>query len=69
MKTLAVCEENTMVARVTLHNMRQDLEETVRGFGAHLHGQVGICEFMTKCPGCNASVNYTESMLRDVLKV
>ena len=33
MKTLAVCEENTMVARVTLHNMRQDRDETVQSFG------------------------------------
>jgi hypothetical protein len=33
-KKLAVREENTMVARVNLHNMRQDREETVRSFGA-----------------------------------
>ena len=29
-KKLAVREENTMVARVTLHNMRQDRDEPVR---------------------------------------
>ena len=67
MKKLAVCEENTMVARVTLHNMRQDHEETVRSFGARLRGQAGICKFLEKCPGCNTDVNYTESVLRDVL--
>ena len=33
-KKLAVREENTMVARVTLHNMRQDHDEPVRSFGA-----------------------------------
>ena len=27
MKTLAIREENTMVARVTLHNMRQDCDK------------------------------------------
>jgi hypothetical protein len=30
---LAVREENTMVARVTLHNMRQDRDEPVRKLG------------------------------------
>ena len=41
-KTLAVREENIMVARVHLHNMRQDREEGVRGFGARLRGQAGV---------------------------
>ena len=67
MNKLAVREENTMVARVTLHNMRQDREETVRSFGARLGGQAGICKFLTNCPGCNTDVNYTESVLRDLL--
>ena len=35
---LAVREENTMVARVTLNKMTHDREETVRSFGARLHG-------------------------------
>ena len=35
--------------------------------GAHLRGQAGICKFLGKCPGCNTDVNYTESVLRDVL--
>ena len=33
MKTLAIRKENTMVARVTLHNMRQDQDEPVCTFG------------------------------------
>ena len=37
-KTLAVREENTMVARVNLHNMKQDRDETVRSFGARIRG-------------------------------
>ena len=67
MKKLAVHEENTMVAVVTLHNMCQDREETVQSFHARLHGQAGICKFLTNCPGCNPEVNYTESVLHDVI--
>ena len=66
-KQLAVREENTMVARVALHNMRQDREETVRSFGARLRGQAAVCKFVMKCPGCSQDVNYTDSVLRDVL--
>ena len=36
MRSLAVREENVMVARVTLNNMRQDRDETIRSFGARL---------------------------------
>ncbi|KAK3704765.1 hypothetical protein QZH41_000934 [Actinostola sp. cb2023] len=66
-RKLAVREESTMVARVQLHNMHQDRDETVRSFGARLRGQAGVCKFTTQCLECNASVNYTEHILRDVL--
>ena len=66
-KKLAVREENTMVARVQLHNMRQDRDETIRSFGARLRGQAGVCKFLVKCPGCDADVKYTEAIPRDVL--
>ncbi|KAK3731812.1 hypothetical protein QZH41_007627 [Actinostola sp. cb2023] len=66
-RKLAVREESTMVARVQLHNMHQDRHETVRSFGARLRGQAGVCKFTTQCLECNASVNYTEHILRDVL--
>ena len=66
-KSLAVREENVMVARVTLHNMRQDRDEAVRSFGARLRGQAGICKFTVNCPTCNLDVDYTEPILRDVL--
>jgi len=56
-----------MVDRVTLHNMHQDRDETVRSFGARLCGQAGICKFLIKCPSCDAEVNYTEAIMRDVL--
>jgi len=59
-RQLAVREENTMVARVALHNMRQDRDETVRSFGARLQGQANICKFVTKCKNCGTEVNYSE---------
>ena len=66
-KKLAVREENAMVARVQLHNMRQDRDETIRSFGARLRGQAGVCKFLVQCPECNTQVNYTENVLRDVV--
>ena len=66
-KKLAVREENTMVARVQLHNMRQDRDETIRSFGARLRGHASVCKFLIKCPGCNADINYTENILRDIV--
>ena len=64
---LAVRDENTMVARVTLHNMRQDRDEPIRSYGARLRGQAGVCKYTLPCPGCQETVNYTEEILRDVL--
>ena len=49
-RTLAVREENTMVARVAHHNMRQDRDEPVRNFGARLRGQAGVCKFIIPVP-------------------
>ena len=66
-KKLAVREENTMVARVQLHNMRQDRDETIRSFGARLRGQAGVCKFHVNCQNCNTDVNYTEHIIRDVI--
>lgn len=59
--------KNTMIARVTLHNMRQDRDEPVRNFSAKLRGQAGVCKFVITCPNCNHEVNYTDTIVRDVL--
>ena len=64
-RLLAVRDENTMVARVTLHNMRQ---EPIRNFGARLRGQAGVCKFFMQCPGCSKDVNYTDEILWDVTR-
>lgn len=66
-RSLAVREENVMVARVTLSNMHQDHDEPIRSFGARLRGQAGVCKFSIDCKNCEASVDYTEQILRDVL--
>lgn len=54
-----------MVARVTLHNMRQDRDEQVRNFTAKHRGQAGVCKFVITCPNCNHEVNYTDTIVRD----
>ena len=54
-----------MVARVTLHDMRQDHDEPVRTFGARLRGQAGVCKFIIECPHCHHDVNYTEPVICD----
>lgn len=67
MKMLAVREENPMVARVSLHNMRQDRGEPIRAFGARLRGQAGVCKFTKACATCGAAVSYSEESVVDVL--
>ena len=64
MKILAVREENVMVARVTLHNMKQDRGEPIHSYGARLRGQADVCRFTQQCTNCNADVDYTEAILR-----
>ncbi len=66
-KKLAVRQENTMVSRVTLHNMRQDRDEPVRSYFARLNGQAGVGKFIMKCSNCQQDVNYTDSIVHDVL--
>ena len=54
-----------MVARVQLHNMCQDRDETIHSFGAWIRGQAGVCTI--KCTSCDSAVSYTDAILRDVL--
>ena len=67
MRKLAIRRENTMVARVALHNMKQDRGEPVRAYGARLRGQASVCKFTQQCTGCDATVDYTDAMIKDVL--
>ena len=63
-RLLAVREENVMVARVTLNNMHQDRDETIRSFGARLRGQANVCKYSIECPSCHTDVSYTEASRR-----
>ena len=56
-----------MVARVTLHNMQQDRDELVHTFVARLRGQASVCKFAQQCSRCGADIDYTESIIKDVL--
>lgn len=56
-----------MVARVTLHNIRQDRDDPMRNFSSKLRGQAGVCKCVITCPNCNHEVNYTDTIVRDVL--
>ena len=56
-----------MVVRVTLHNLKQDLDEPIRAYGARLRGQASVCKYTQQCTGCDANVDYTDTILRDVL--
>ena len=66
-KALAVRDENVMVSRVALNDMRQDREETIRSFCARLRGQASVCQYTIQCPNCEHDVDYTEPILRDAL--
>ena len=67
MRKLAVREENIMVARVSLQNMKQDNDEPIRSFCARLKGQANICKFSVKCPTCSIDISYTDAMIKDTL--
>ena len=70
-RKLSVQEENTMVARVKLSNMRQDDAEKIPQFAARLKGQASTCKYTStsQCSSCQRNVthNYTDSMVRDAL--
>ena len=68
-KQLEVQEENILLARVELYNMRQDAGEEIRLFGARIRGKANLCNFVLPCPaaGCTQNVNYMDEILRHVL--
>ena len=63
MKTLTVREENIMVARVTLHRIKQDRGEPIYKYGARLRGQAGVCIFTHRYNNCDVDKDYTEGIL------
>ena len=67
-KSLAVRQENVMVAWLKLQQMRQDRDEPVRAFSARIKGQAGVCQYSVQCE-CGAQVSYSDPMIRDTLIV
>ena len=66
-KALAVRQENIMVARVELHNMHQDIDESIRSFSARVKGQADVCRYILSCPSCSYDVSYTEEIMKDII--
>ena len=69
MRALAVRSENIMVARYSLHDMRQGREEQICSFYARIKGQADTCDYRIKCTKaeCNETVDFAGEILRDVL--
>ena len=65
--TLAVREENQLVARVALHDMHQYNDKPIHAFGAWIRSQARVCEYHITCPNCFKFINFTDFILRDVL--
>ena len=63
-KSLAIRQENIMVARMQLQQMHQDRDEPARTFAARIKGQAGVCQFDVTC-GCGENISYSEQMIRD----
>ena len=66
-RTLAVREESPMVARAALYTMHQDRDEPVRTFAARARDQARTCKFTQDCPQCSTAVDFTDTMIRDVV--
>ena len=65
--SLAIREENTTVARVTLHQMTQDANETMCLYYARLKGYANVCKLTVNCKMCNKDVDYTDEAIKSVL--
>ena len=66
-KKFAVRNENTMLSRINLHNMRQNHGENVRSYGSRINSQASTCKYQIECTKCKEEVDYTDAVLRDVL--
>ncbi len=67
MKTLAVRQENVMVARCHLLQLTQDRDEPVRAFAACVRGQASVCNFVVACAQCQHGNDYSDIMVRDAI--
>lgn len=69
-KKLAVREENT-VQWLPMSNFITNIRIGMRQFvvlaPACVARLVHVCKFLTKCPNCDTNLNYTKSILHDIL--
>lgn len=70
-RKLAVHDENIMISRATLSNMKQDRDEPVRSYVARLQGQAAVCKYniVAHCSTCDSDIpkDYTDDIVRDAL--
>ena len=69
-KKVAVHVQNIIVARVTLHQIKQDRDEPIRSVAAKLKGQASICNYTIKhkCQcSLESEINYADEIVKDVL--
>ena len=65
-KCLAVREENAMVEKVMLHEIREDSNEHIRSFDARVRGQAVSCKYLLNCD-CGREISYSEHNLQDIV--
>lgn len=66
MITLAVHEENTIVAHAFLYELGQDCDKAIHYFGAHVWAQAGACKYLMTSFNCECEFSYSNQIFRDV---
>ena len=66
-KSMAVMQDNCLVATFALARMTQDRGESCRSFASRLRGVARTCDFTEICPNCNHAVDCSESRVSDQL--
>ena len=64
-RKLAVREENIMVLRVELSNMKQDRDEPIHNFVVRLRGHATQCKFLIQCSSCQSEISYMDQLIKD----
>ena len=67
MRSLAVIPVATCVLRTELLQLRQERDEPFRTFTAKVRGKAETCSYTASCT-CGASVDYTDHVIRDVIR-
>ena len=57
------------VARVALHNMRQDRDKPIHAYGARLRGQASVCKFTQNYTGCETNMDFIEVLCTQVFQL